>query len=280
MNAGDYVAPGILIVAGEERAAIARAAIATIGARSQSSVGTAALADLAGYDLLLAWLEDGEALEALFAHLGNRQGCVLAIPFALVDRAWTLVEDRPIWLVCDPDEAVLADRLAEALAALAPANMVRETRGRPAELRRLSGEVARIARALETLSAAEPAASAIADAPLPSAAAIRAVLRARRLRDRFFEPALFADPAWDMLLDLMAARIEARNVAVSSLCIAAAVPVTTALRWIRAMTDSGLFHRVADSKDGRRAFVALSDDAAQAVAAYFAELAILDLPGA
>jgi len=36
-----------------------------------------------------------------------------------------------------------------------------------------------------------------------------------------------ADPAWDMLLDLTAARAESRAVSVSSLCIAAGVPTTT-----------------------------------------------------
>jgi hypothetical protein len=40
---------------------------------------------------------------------------------------------------------------------------------------------------------------------------------------------LFADPGWDILLDLYAARQEGKQVSVSSLCIAAAVPPTTAL---------------------------------------------------
>lgn len=100
------------------------------------------------------------------------------------------------------------------------------------------------------------------------AAHIRAIIRARRLRDQFFRSDLFADPAWDMLLDLMAARIEKGRVAVSSLCIAAAVPPTTALRWIKALTDRGLFVRSADPLDGRRVYIALSDEAARSVAAY------------
>jgi hypothetical protein len=44
------------------------------------------------------------------------------------------------------------------------------------------------------------------------------------MREQFFGPDLFADPAWDILLDLYAARLEQQRVAVSSLCIAAAVP--------------------------------------------------------
>jgi len=91
---------------------------------------------------------------------------------------------------------------------------------------------------------------------------IRAIIRARRLRDRYFGGQLFADPAWDMLLDLMAARLERRRVAVSSLCIAAAVPPTTALRWIRTLCDQGLLVRAADAEDGRRVFIELSEDTA------------------
>jgi DNA-binding MarR family transcriptional regulator len=94
------------------------------------------------------------------------------------------------------------------------------------------------------------------------------MIRARRLRDRFFHSEIFADPAWDMLLDLFAARLEKRRVAVSSLCIAAAVPPTTALRWIKSLSDQGLFVRIADAEDGRRVFIELSDGAAAAMEAY------------
>jgi DNA-binding MarR family transcriptional regulator len=96
---------------------------------------------------------------------------------------------------------------------------------------------------------------------------IRAMIRARRMRDQFFKGDLFADPAWDMLLDLMAARLEQRRVAVSSLCIAAAVPPTTALRWIKTLCEQGLFVRVADPQDGRRVFIELSDSTAASLEA-------------
>ena len=85
------------------------------------------------------------------------------------------------------------------------------------------------------------------------------------MRDRFLPGDLFADPAWDMLLDLIAARLERTRVAVSSLCIAAAVPPTTALRWIKTMTDAGLLVRAADPFDQRRVFIELSDETATAM---------------
>ena len=110
----------------------------------------------------------------------------------------------------------------------------------------------------------------IDDATPVEAALIRDMIRARRLRDELFGPGLFADPAWDILLDLTAARIEGRSVAVSSLCIAAAVPATTALRWIKQLTETGLLRRVADPDDGRRIFIELSDAAARRMMIYFA----------
>ncbi len=97
---------------------------------------------------------------------------------------------------------------------------------------------------------------------------IRNLIRVRRLRDRFFPDELFADPAWDILLDLMASRLEGTRVSVSSLCIAAAVPATTALRWIKSMTDQGYLERCADPTDARRVYIQLSDDSAHQMAQY------------
>ncbi len=99
---------------------------------------------------------------------------------------------------------------------------------------------------------------------------VRAFLRLRRLRAQYFLPAPFADPAWDILLDLAAARIERRRVAVSSLCIAAAVPATTALRWISQMTEQHLLVRHPDPRDGRLVFIGLSEPAALAMENYLA----------
>lgn len=108
--------------------------------------------------------------------------------------------------------------------------------------------------------------------PLPDALLVRRIIHQRQLRAKFFDAALFADPAWDMLLDLTAARVEGTRVSVSSLCIASGVPPTTALRWIGEMVEAGLLVRQQDDVDRRRAFIALSDTAAEAMARYFAEL--------
>ena len=117
-----------------------------------------------------------------------------------------------------------------------------------------------------------PAVATDAEVPPVSADTVRSVIRARRLRSRFFEEDLFADPAWDMLLDLLQSEIAQLRVPVSSLCIAAAVPATTALRWLKTMTDKGIFVRRADPHDGRRVFVELSRNASVAIRRYFAEV--------
>lgn len=101
---------------------------------------------------------------------------------------------------------------------------------------------------------------------------VRRTLRERRMREQHFPADLFADPAWDMLLDLYAARLERQPVSVSSLCIAAAFPATTALRWIKTMTDAGLFLREADPHDGRRIFIAIADGAFNGMDNYFEAL--------
>jgi len=165
----------------------------------------------------------------------------------------------------------------------------RDAHGR--RLQRLNEEVARIAEALAELARGEtPLPSALRE-PEPgyrgpddalsaetSPHEIRATIRARRMRERFFAGDLFADPAWDMLLDLFAAALERRSVSVSSLCIAAAVPPTTALRWIGALHDVGLFERQADPTDRRRAYVALSSKGLHGMQAYAAAVKRAGLP--
>src|SRR5205814_5624652 len=145
-------------------------------------------------------------------------------------------------------------------------------------LRQLSEEVSRIATTLARLSTGpgapvRPIEKAPAgDVPPLSADTVRSVIRARRLRARYFRDELFADPAWDMLLDLLQAEIAQLRVPVSSLCIAAAVPATTALRWLKTMVSQGIFLRRADPHDGRRVFVELAPEASQALRRYFAEV--------
>lgn len=80
------------------------------------------------------------------------------------------------------------------------------------------------------------------------------------VRMKFFPIGLFADPAWEMLLDLTHAKLAGKRISVSSLCIAAHVPATTALRRIGDLVANGLATRLKDQNDGRRVFVELTDE--------------------
>lgn len=84
------------------------------------------------------------------------------------------------------------------------------------------------------------------------------LLRIRRQRDAMFKPGLFADPTWDMLLDLLVAEAKGRSVSVNSLCIASAVPRTTALRYIQVLESENLIVRIPDPEDGRRDWIELT----------------------
>lgn len=257
-----------------------------------------ALAVQVHVDVLLVELAGlhGAALDTALAHISDHAPAqcrtILCLAADQIDPVSALAGDSGAELLCD---ASLADRVGALALAAGRTGMRLSDAARDSEqarLRRLDEEVARIAQVLASLSGGRDRTGetlherALGYAPPPAmhdggaAAQVRAAIRARRLRDRFFDPTLFADPAWDMLLDLYAARLEHARVSVSSLCIAAAVPPTTALRWIATMTDAGLLGREADPMDRRRAFVTLSDEAAGGMRDYFAEAARAGLASA
>lgn len=181
------------------------------------------------------------------------------VPAALVDLGDGFAFD-------DDDGAVLGVVFGAAVAPPAQFGVRDLSDGTARTINALSAETSRIADALARLAEAQVRGQAT-ERPV-DAALVRRLLRVRRDRDRFFPAEIFADPAWDMLLDLTAARLEGKPVPVSSLCIAAAVPTTTALRWVRSLTEAGLFERRTDPVDARRSYISLSGTAATAMLAY------------
>jgi hypothetical protein len=97
----------------------------------------------------------------------------------------------------------------------------------------------------------------------------RGAIRERRFREKFFRKEIFADPAWDLLLELYLAHLEHRRVSVSSLHGSAGVPPTTGIRWIGRLTQEGYLERRDDPLDGRRVFVALTPDCERTCQSYF-----------
>ena len=103
-------------------------------------------------------------------------------------------------------------------------------------------------------------------------AALRRIIRERRVRERFFKEVRFGEPAWDIILDLTLAWFEGKSVAVSSLCIASGVPMSTAMRWINEMIEAGLIDRWIDPTDGRRNLMQVSPNTRDAMLRYLAAL--------
>lgn len=190
---------------------------------------------------LLDWLQQE-------AERGTRRGVVSA-PAGLIDLVVGSVVHADIEHLCAADET---ERLAAVVRAGRPTASRLQDAGRESSARLL-----------------QPAAGYAVDAAgRADAALIRVLIRVRRARAEHLPADLFADPAWDMLLDLMAARLEGEKVAVSSLCVAAAVPPTTALRWIGVLAERGLIVRTTDPSDRRRVHVELVGVTAQALLAW------------
>lgn len=91
---------------------------------------------------------------------------------------------------------------------------------------------------------------------------VRAITKARRLRQKYFGSDIFADPTWDILLDLYAAHLGQQHIAVTSLCLGSGVSSTTALRRLKLIENLGLTVRRPDPLDARRIYLELSHSGA------------------
>lgn len=226
-----------------------------------------------------------------------RSGAKLIVSTGLagLDDVFAVLDQSAPQILVDPSRAervVAVGRVMGEAGAARVREMAEEDR---LALLRLSQQVEAIAQSLDRISRSDPRAGKMVEEvrsdhrvgvtapasgfvtpagqpPLPDPRMVRQVIANRQARARFFDAELFGDPAWDMLLDLTAARGEGAEVSVTSLCIASGVPATTALRWLTQMVESGLFVRVPDPADKRRAFIALSDRSLTAMAGYFASL--------
>jgi DNA-binding MarR family transcriptional regulator len=98
------------------------------------------------------------------------------------------------------------------------------------------------------------------------------IIRARQTRATFFGSELFADPAWDIMLELFLAQLTQRKIASSDLGVITPVPMSTALRWIEKLADGGWIRRRPDPSDHRRIFVELSARGSAAMQAWIDKL--------
>jgi predicted transcriptional regulator len=81
---------------------------------------------------------------------------------------------------------------------------------------------------------------------------------ARLHRANHFNPALFGEPAWDMLLDLFVHKVRGRRQGTTSLCMGANVPQSTGLRYVERLEREGLLHRYSPADDRRLSVVEMT----------------------
>ena len=98
----------------------------------------------------------------------------------------------------------------------------------------------------------------------------RASMRRRMLRQQLIgAPELFGDSAWEMLIDLFIHECEGKDLSISSLCVTASIPMSSALRLVQKLCDAGILRRVPDPADGRRTIIRLEPAIAHRLRAYF-----------
>jgi hypothetical protein len=102
------------------------------------------------------------------------------------------------------------------------------------------------------------------------AAAAEACAARRRLY-ALFGRRLFCDPSWDILLELFVSTLEGRKVTVSTACMAACAPTTTALRHIAYLVQEGLVVRRPHPADARSTYLELTEQAVTRLSPYFSE---------
>jgi hypothetical protein len=106
----------------------------------------------------------------------------------------------------------------------------------------------------------------------PSCAQLKQLLVARRARASFFGAHLFADPAWDILLQAYVALLEKEPLLVSTICRESVVPATTALRWISVLEQEGLLVRRHDPEGERRWWLEMSESGRNVMERYLASV--------
>jgi hypothetical protein len=105
----------------------------------------------------------------------------------------------------------------------------------------------------------------------------RQTLMGRQQRNRYFDPVLFSNPAWDLLLNLYVAAAEERALGVLDCCAGSTVPQAVALRWLSFLKDKGMVVELPDTMHSRRTLVRLSDEAQSTMSSYLGSLICLGL---
>lgn len=92
---------------------------------------------------------------------------------------------------------------------------------------------------------------------------IRAIIELRRRRSRILGYGLFSDPAWDMLLELFAARLRRRATSLAD--ILPGMPQSSRARWVAVLQERGLITAHSDALIPTVLWLELSETAASEI---------------
>lgn len=87
---------------------------------------------------------------------------------------------------------------------------------------------------------------------------VLSILAGRRGREAAIGRELFSDPAWDILLELYAARLGKRRMSARELARSIGIPESTIARWINVLCDRGLVTAMTERPERDRASIELS----------------------
>lgn len=94
---------------------------------------------------------------------------------------------------------------------------------------------------------------------------VLSILIARRARGAVLGNDLFSDPAWDILLELYAAKLGRRSMSLSELARATETPPSTTRRWIAALEERRLVSSAIDPAKPSRVQVELTTEGASKI---------------
>jgi len=105
----------------------------------------------------------------------------------------------------------------------------------------------------------------------------RQILAGRKQREHFFDPALFSNPAWDLVLHLYVATAEDGGMSVSDYCASSSTHKGVVLRWLDYFQQEEMVVEAIDPERTDQVLIRLSDTTHMAVSAYLASLIALGL---
>jgi hypothetical protein len=132
-------------------------------------------------------------------------------------------------------------------------------------------------RSVSTDETAGPAACVYSSVQPSYGSYARSIVEGRGRITRYVKSALFADPAFDIVLDLFASEEEGRRATVGSVARVAKVPPTTGLRYVAALESEGIVERRDDPLDKRRVLLRLSPAAKEGMFRYLADISSIPL---